>query len=51
MHNLLNHKADGDKVETTPGAISVSLDQETEGTISIDSPKSDNRRLVKGCLI
>ncbi len=39
------------KQKTTPGAAPVSKAQETEATIHTDSPKLDNRRLEKRCLV
>ncbi len=40
-----------DRKMTTPGAAPVSLEQETEVTIHTGSPKLDNRRLEKHCLV
>ncbi len=40
-----------DRKMTTPGAAPVSLEQETEVTIHTGSPKLDNRRLEKRCLV
>ncbi len=51
-HNTSNPEADGlQQQKTTPGAAPVSYEQETEATIRTGSPKLDNRRLEKRCLV
>ncbi len=51
-HNTSNPEADGlQQQKTTPGAALVRWEQETEATIHTGSPKLDNRRLEKRCLV
>ncbi len=50
--NTLNAEADGvQQQKTTVGAAPVSYGQETEATIRTGSPKLDNGRLEKRCLV
>ncbi len=51
-NNTSNPESDGlQQQKTTPGNTPVSKEQEMEATIRTGSPKLDNRRLDKCCLV